>query len=75
MFFEVWKTKQLLVVYHPIIKCEQRLKKWRGVWSDKMEVLSASAIYSLVGIWSYNSRVYIFRKHLGLDLISEVECG
>ena len=74
-FFEVQKTKQLLVVYLPVIKCEQVLKKWRGVWSDKMEVLSASAIHSIVGIWSYDSRVYILRKHPGLDLLSEEESG
>ena len=42
---------------------------------DKMEVLSASAIHSIVGIWYYNSRVYILRKHPKLELLSEEECG
>ena len=74
-FFEVQKTKELLVVYSPVINCEQVLKKWRGVWSDKIEVLSVLKIHSMVGIWPYKSRVYILRKHPGLSLLSEEECG
>ena len=74
-FIEVQKTKQLLVVYSPVINCQQVLKKWRGVWSDKIEVLPASTIHSIVGIWPYESRVYILRKHPGLSLLSEEECG
>src|ERR1700728_3279433 len=72
-FIEVQKTKQLLVVYSPVINCQQVLKKWRGVWSDKIEVLPASTIHSIVGIWPYESRVYILRKHPGLSLLSEEE--
>ena len=38
-------------------------------------MLAVSAIHSLVGIWSYESRVYILRKHPGLNLLSEEESG
>lgn len=74
-FFEVFEPKQLLAVYHPISKCQQTLKKWRGEWSEKIEVLAASTIHSLIGIWSHESRVYILRKHPGLNLLSEEESG
>jgi len=74
-FFEVLETKQLLAVYHPVSNCQQVLKKWRDIWSDKIEVLPASAIHSLVAIWFYEPRVYILRKHPGLNLLSEEESG
>jgi hypothetical protein len=74
-FFEVKETKQLLVVYHPLGNCNQVLKKWRGVWLDTMEVLLASKIQSIVGIWSYQSRVYILRKHPALSLLTEEQTG
>jgi Transposase family tnp2 len=74
-FFEMLETKQLVVIYYPLNNCEQVLKKWRGVWSEKMEVLPASAILSIVGIWSNQSKVYILRKHPGLALLSEEERG
>ena len=72
-FFELLETKQLVAVYHPVSNCQQVLKTWRGIWSGKIEVLPASAIHSLVGIWFYESRVYILRKHPGLNLLSEEE--
>ena len=74
-FFEKPETGQLVVIYYPLSNCEQVLKKWRGVWSDKIEVLPASTIHSIVGIWPYEPRVYILRKHPGLNLLSEEECG
>ena len=74
-FFEVLETKWLLVIYYPVNNCQQVLKKWRGVWSDKMEVLSTASIHSLVGIWSYESKVYILRKHPGLAFLSDEEVG
>ena len=74
-FFQVLETKQLLAVYHPVGDCKQVLKKWRGVWSEKIEVVAVSDIHSLVGIWSYESRVYVLRKHPGLNLLNEEESG
>jgi hypothetical protein len=72
-FVEMLGTKQLLAIYHPVGDCQQVLKKWRGVWSEKIDVLAACAIHSVVGIWSYESRVYILRKQPGLYLLSERE--
>lgn len=72
-FFELLETKQLVAVYHPVSNCQQVLKTWRGIWSGKIEVLPASAIHSLVGIWFHEPRVYILRKHPGLNLLSEEE--
>ena len=69
------ETQQLLVVYNPLHECQQVLKKWRGTWKDTIEVLEVSQIQSIVGIWSGGQWVYVLRKHPGLNLLSDEECG
>ena len=74
-FFEVQETNDLVVVYQPLTGCEQQLNRWRGVWSNKMEVLPVSKVTSIVGIWCHKKFVYILRKHPGLTLLNVEETG
>lgn len=74
-FFEVVEIQQVLVLYHSVSKMQQVLRRWRGVWSEDIEVLPASAICGIIGIWCHQKMVYILRKHPGLALLSTEECG
>jgi hypothetical protein len=74
-FYEVAATNDLLVVYHPPHNPQKILKRWRGTWSDDIHVLEVTQISGLVGIWCFNSRSYVLRKHPGLGLLSQEECG
>jgi uncharacterized short protein YbdD (DUF466 family) len=38
-------------------------------------VLETAAIVGLIGIWTYNNHVHILRKHPGLTLLTQEECG
>jgi len=72
-FFELLEKKQLLVVYNPLIQCQQVLNKWRGVWSNTAKVLPVSIIQSVVGIWPAKTWIYILRRHPGLTWLMEEE--
>jgi len=74
-FFELLGKKQLLVVYNPLIQCNQVLNKWRGVWSNTVKVLPVSIIQSVVGIWPAKTWIYILRKHPSLAWLMEEESG
>ena len=37
--------------------------------------ICASAIVSLIGIWTYGDHVHILRKHPGLNLLTSDESG
>ena len=74
-FFELLGEKQLLVVYNPLYQCQQRLKKWRGIWLDTVKVLPVSAIQCIVGVWPANPWIYILRKHPGLAWLADDESG
>jgi len=72
-FFEVLETKMLVVVYHPIINLSFIFGKWRGHRSQSIEVLPVSEICDIVGIWNWRHRVYILRKHPGLQYLNAEE--
>jgi hypothetical protein len=74
-FYELSKSKQLLVVYNPLYKCQQVLKKWRGMWENTIKVLEVAAIHSIVGIWPAHEWVYVLRKHPGLNILNKEESG
>jgi hypothetical protein len=74
-FYEVTETHKLLVVYHPIINLQQQLGRWKGNWSQNIEVLSASALRDKIGIWTWNENVHILRKHPALDYLKPEERG
>jgi hypothetical protein len=72
-FYEIIEADELLIVYWPLHQCEQVLRQWRGIWSNDIEVLPISAVKAVVGIWSYQQRVYVLRKHPGLSLLNAEE--
>ena len=72
-FFELLGKKQLLVVYNPLHQCQQRLRKWRGIWLNTVKVLPVSAIQCIVGVWPAKTWIYILRKHPGLDWLADDE--
>jgi hypothetical protein len=74
-FYEVISTNQWLVVYHPLCNVQKVLNRWRGTWSHDIEVLEVSEIQGLIGIWGFNSRIWVIRKHPGLSLLSQEEYG
>ncbi|KDQ49046.1 hypothetical protein JAAARDRAFT_143997 [Jaapia argillacea MUCL 33604] len=73
-FFEVVKYG-VVVIYHLLVKQNQVLRRWRGVWSSDVKVIQVSSIKSLIGIWAYNDWVYALRKHPGLDWLTPAEHG
>jgi hypothetical protein len=68
-------TNLSLVVYHPLIARQKLFGRWYGTWSSEVFVLETSAIVGLIGIWTYNNHVHILRKHPGLTLLTQEECG
>jgi hypothetical protein len=72
-FYEIIEADELLMVYRPLRQCEQVLRRWRGIWSNDIEVLPISAVKAVVGIWSYLQRVYVLQKHPGLSLLNAEE--
>lgn len=72
-FFEVVERHELLVIYHPFIALQPVLRCWRGSMSNEIHVLPASALHCMIGIWIYNTKVWILRKHPGLALLTAEE--
>ena len=62
-----------LVVYHQLVKTKQVLGRWCGKWSKDFRVLEASFLLKLIGIWRYQERVHILRRHAGLDMLNAEE--
>jgi hypothetical protein len=63
-----------LVVYHQLEKTLDILGRWCGEWSEDYEVLKTSSLTKLVGVWEWESRVHILRKHAGLEMLDVEEC-
>src|ERR1700677_697701 len=74
-FYTVVGTDLSLVVYHPLIERCKLFGRWYGKWSSLVYVLETSAIVNLIGIWAYNDRVHVLRRHPGLALLTLDECG
>ena len=68
-------TDLSLVAYHPLIERRKLFGRWYGIWSSQVLVLETSAIVGLIGIWTYNNHVHVLRKHPGLTLLTQEECG
>ncbi|EGO04533.1 hypothetical protein SERLA73DRAFT_149001 [Serpula lacrymans var. lacrymans S7.3] len=64
---------QQFVVYHPLLDVQCTLNVWRGKWAKDIKVLPISSIVDIVGIWCYNSRVYVLQKYPGLEWLTEEE--
>jgi Transposase family tnp2 len=66
--------KNSVVVYSPLVKREKVFGRWCGKWSEDCAVLSISSLTKLVGIWASESgRVYMLRKHAGIDMLHAEE--
>jgi hypothetical protein len=59
-----------LVVYHLLVEKTDVLGRWCGVWSEDCMVLETSCLTKLVGVWEWNSKVHVLRKHAGLDMLN-----
>lgn len=65
------------VVYRPIVGMQMEYRRWRGKWGTTVRVARVASIAALIGIWVAvdSQNIHILRKHPGLDLLSEAECG
>ena len=63
------------VVYHKLLRTHDVYGRWCGKWSEDIMAMETSSISKLVGIWKYEERVHILRKHVGLDLLDLEEYG
>ena len=68
-------TNLSLVAYHPLMERHKLFGRWYGTWSSQVLVLETSAIVGLIGIWTYNNHVHVLRKHPGVSLLTQEECG
>lgn len=67
-----------LALYTPLQEVKKIFHIPRGKWNPQApEVLEITAIKSLVGIWVgvLSKEIYILRKHPGLQLLTQEECG
>jgi hypothetical protein len=62
-----------LVVYCPLVKTTEVLRRWHGEWSKDFKVLEISSLSKLVGVWVRESRVHILRSHAGMDMLNVEE--
>jgi hypothetical protein len=74
-FYSAPEYNLFLVVYRPVVEKFGVVGRWGGEWSEEIRVMETSCLISLIGIWEYESRVHILRKHPGLDMLSPDECG
>lgn len=72
-------AKDEFVVYCPVVELCMQHRRWQGKWPEgrAIEVARVSSILAIVGILTGPrlKDVYILRKHPGLNLLSDVECG
>ena len=61
--------KYSFVVYHRLLRTHNIYGRWCGKWSEDIMAMETSSISKLIGIWKYEERVHVLRKHVGLDLL------
>lgn len=59
----------------PIVNVQEVLGVLRGNFSSDIHILPVSALQNIIGIWVSGEKVYILRKHPGLDMLNMEECG
>jgi hypothetical protein len=79
-FYElkVDEKQVIIVVYNALSDVTRPLRQIRGKWEEKISVLEIEFIQDIVGIWTspkMAERVYMLRKHPGLEMLSDIECG
>lgn len=65
------------MVYRPVVGLQPNYRRWQGKWGATIKVARVPSILAVVGIWvgPESQHVHVLRKHPGLDLLSEAECG
>lgn len=74
-FFHIDAFNETVVVFHPLIQVIHTLGTIQGKWANDVGVLSVSRITNLVRILKYGEKVYILRKHPGLEWLTPEERG
>ncbi|KAH9177464.1 hypothetical protein EDB89DRAFT_2194440, partial [Lactarius sanguifluus] len=74
-FYSVPEHNLGLMVYCPVVEEFGVVGRWCGRWSEEVMVMETYRLMNLIGIWEYESRVHILRRHPGLDMLSAEECG
>ena len=67
-----------LVVYNALSDVTRPLGQIRGQWQTSISVLEIEFVQDIVGIWvspKKAERVYVLRKHPGLEMLTSNECG
>lgn len=74
-FYKAIGLREPVVVYYPLLNVELKVGTLRGQWGASLQVLPISSIAAVVGIWEYaeNGRIYILRKHPGLEWLTSEE--
>ena len=73
--YSVPQYNLLLMIYCPLVDRFGVLGRWGGKWSEDMRMMETSKLIHLVGIWEYQGRVHILRRHPGSDMMDPEECG
>ena len=63
------------MVYHKLLKTQDVYGRVCGRFSKDPVAMETFRITKLVGIWKYEERVHILRRHVGLDLLNLEEDG
>lgn len=65
------------MIYCPLGQLRVNHQRWQGKWGTTVRVAHVLSILAVVGIWAgpKSQDIYVLRKHPGLDLLSQVECG
>ncbi len=58
-----------LVVYHQLVEKTNVLGRLCGVLSEDFMVLETSCLKKLVGVWEWESKIHVLRKHAGLEML------
>ena len=63
------------VVYNKLLETQDVYERICGRFSEDPIAMETFRITKLVGIWKYEERVHILRRHVGLDLLNLEEDG
>jgi hypothetical protein len=72
------EKQTIMVAYNALSNVTRALGQIRGQWEEKISVMDIEFIQDIVGIWASPKkaeRVYMLRKHPGLEMLTSFECG
>ena len=66
-----------IAVFHPLSDIKKSLNVIYGKWATQILAIKVDDIVDIIGIWAAPKceRVYVLRKHPGLELLTSEECG